>query len=54
MTTPITCVQCKRQCNDGLYDDRRGHYFCDTACYEDWADDNHEEVVLFYAEMNVN
>lgn len=53
-STPITCAQCKRVCHDGLYDDRRGQYYCDTACYNDWADGNFEEVVLFYAEMNVD
>lgn len=52
--SPPTCAQCKRAIADGLYDDRAEHYYCDEACFHDWADENFEEVADFYRRMNVD
>ncbi len=54
MAEPIKCANCKREIDDGLYDDYREQYYCDNDCFNDWADGNFEEVVLFYAKMNVD
>lgn len=52
MTEP-TCVQCGVIASEGYYDDRAEHYYCDDRCFEDWADNNFEEITDFYKRMNL-
>lgn len=39
--------------SDFLYDEYSEQYFCDRACFHDWADEHFDEVSEFYFDMNV-
>jgi len=49
------CVNCGAEspASDILYDERAGHYVCDRDCFDDWADDNFDDIVAYYYEINV-
>ena len=52
MTEP-TCVQCGAIAAEGYYDDCMEQYYCDEACFNDWADAHFEDVTEFYKRMNL-
>lgn len=49
------CANCGTEAlwEDMLFDERAETFFCDNKCFRDWADDNYDEVVTYYAMMNV-
>ncbi len=51
----VKCAGCGQSTSveTSLVDDRTDNYFCDEACFRQWADDNFEEVAEFYRKMNV-
>ena len=36
-----------------VFDERLDVYYCDTACFRDWAADNIEAMIEFYEGLNV-
>lgn len=49
------CAQCNVTVipEDSVYDDHTSQYFCDKACFLDWADDNNEVITEYYVRLNV-
>jgi len=50
-----TCANCGANsvASDMLYDERAEHYLCDRRCFDEWHDDNPEEVGEYYYRMNI-
>ena len=50
-----TCVNCgaERPADAMLFDERAEHFVCDRGCFDDWHDDNFEQVGEYYFERNV-
>jgi len=49
------CVNCgaERLTSDLLFDELAEHYVCDRGCFEEWCENNIEEVGDYYFEMNI-
>jgi len=54
--TSATCAQCGVTIipEDSVYDDHTSEFFCDKACFLDWADDNMDVVSDFYVRLNIS
>ena len=46
------CANCGGRGRDYIYDELSENTFCDRECFAEWADDNFEEVVEFYFQLN--
>lgn len=58
MQRPIIdyCAYCNvaiREGYDVLYDENTENHFCDYGCFRDWADDHFDEVLKYYAKLNI-
>ncbi len=46
------CANCERGITTGnpyIADERTDAVWCSRSCFNDWADDNAEEIIAFYA-----
>lgn len=51
-----TCAICSAniaEASDVLYDEHTDNYFCDTGCFEEWADHT-QKPLEYYARHNVS
>jgi len=51
----VPCSGCGgyKPVGDMLYDYHACIFFCDHECFDEWADDNLDEVIKYYYRMNV-
>jgi len=49
------CVNCgaERLASDLLFDEQAEHYVCDRECFDEWHENNIEEVGDYYWRMNI-
>lgn len=51
-----TCANCGVDILEGktyVYDENTENHFCDYDCFRDWADDHFDEVMKYYADLNI-
>ena len=50
----VNCAYCEEEMYDadGLYDDYKEQYYCDSLCFFDWASDNEDIITTYYLDRN--
>ncbi|WP_067728846.1 hypothetical protein [Oceanobacillus damuensis] len=55
MDEKVTCELCDGnvRLDDALFDEQAELYFCDLGCFEEWADENFDEIVKQYRQLHL-